>query len=632
MTIVHQVKTNFTAGEIAPRLLGRGDLRAFANGALALRNLFIHPTGGVTRRSGLRFVARARGAGRLIAFEIAADRTYLLALSAGLIDVYQGDTHLATVPSPWTVAQIAQLAWTQNADTLLLCHPDVPPRTLTRYSDSDWRLAVWSFATSGDVRLEPFHRFAPSDVTVTPSGTSNTITVTASASVFDPLMEGARLRIGGKQVVVTGVASSAQLTASVVETLSGTNATTAWDEPAFSARRGWPVAVAFHQGRLVIGGSRDLPNRLWMSQSGDIWNFDVGEGYDAEAIDFAILSDQVNAVRAVFSGRDLQVFTSGGEYVVSGSPLTPTSIQVERQTRIGSPVDRSVAPRDVDGATLFVSRNGRELREFLYTDSEDAYLATDLALLANHLVDAPSDLDYDQGRRILLVVMADGTLGALTLYRAEGVTAWTSLTTEGSFRSVSVVGDTDYVLVERGTVWTIERFDDGLGLDSAMTGTHGDATLVWTGLGHLEGRTVAVVADGAVADDAVVAAGAITLDTAATSVQAGLLFSHIVEPLPPTQLGQGAAGNRVRLIDVSFRLLETAALRVDVGRGLTDLPLHRFGPQPADGAAPDPVTGDRVIRALGWRRDIDAPLWRIEQDTPLPFTLLSATMNLKVND
>ena len=69
MARIRQVKTNFTAGEISRRLLGRGDLRAYDNGALALRNLFIHPTGGVTRRSGLAFVDPAHGDGRLVAFE-----------------------------------------------------------------------------------------------------------------------------------------------------------------------------------------------------------------------------------------------------------------------------------------------------------------------------------------------------------------------------------------------------------------------------------------------------------------------------------------------------------------------------------------------------------------------------------
>lgn len=631
MPRIRQVKTNFTAGEISRRLLGRGDLRAYDNGALSLRNLFIHPTGGVTRRSGLAFVDTARGPGRLVAFEFNTEQVYLLAFSDGVIDVYQDDVRIASVDAPWTAAQLGQITWTQSADTLLVCHPDVAPRKLTRGGATDWTLAEWSYVEEDGALCTPFYRFADAAVTLTPSGTTGAITVTASAPVFDPLHEDTRLRIQGKQVLVTGVVSATQVNATVRQTLPNTNATANWDEQAFGPRRGWPVAAAFHQDRLVVGGSRDLPNRLWLSRSADIWNFDLGTGQDDEAIEFGILSDQVNAIRAVFSGRHLQLFTSGAEYMVSGDPLTPQNIQLNRQTRIGSPVDRTLAPRDVDGATLFVSRNGKEVREFLYTDTEAAYQANDLALLARHIVGKPRDQDFDKSRRLLFVVMEDGVIGALTVYRAEQVTAWTRLTTDGAARSVAVVGDDVYLLAERGSVWTIERFDDTLNLDSALVGESETPVAVWSGLDHLEGRSVAVMADGAQRAAVPVVAGRITLDPPATRVEAGLPYAHVIEPLPANLIGQVSDGALVRLIAVGFRLEDTAALRVDVGRGLYDLPLHRFGPQPGGGAPPR-VSGDRRLRALGWRRDIDTPLWRIEQDAPVPFTLLSVTMELKVSD
>ena len=142
---LQQVKTNFTAGEISRRLLGRGDLRAYDNGALALRNLFIDPTGGVTRRSGLAFAGLARGDGRLVAFEFNTEQTYLLAFSAGKIDIHGNGTRVATVEAPWTAAQLAQITWTQSADTLLVCHPEVPPRKLTRSVAGAWTLSDWAF-------------------------------------------------------------------------------------------------------------------------------------------------------------------------------------------------------------------------------------------------------------------------------------------------------------------------------------------------------------------------------------------------------------------------------------------------------------------------------------------------------
>src|SRR5690606_17447026 len=370
---VEILESSFTAGEVSPLLLGRGDLVAYENGAARLRNVFIQPTGGVTRRSGLRYVDAARGPGRLVAFEFNTEQVYLMAFTAGWLDVYRDEAKVAEVAAPWTADQLGRIAWTQSADTLLVTHPEVPPQRITRTGEAAWTVEPLAFAVDGGISRQPFHRFAPAGVTLTPSAVSGTITVGASAEIFLPGHAGTRFRIGSAQVEIADIASATEATATTLADLAGTDPTTDWAEQAFSAARGWPVSIAFHQDRLVLGGSRDLPNRLWLSKSGDLFNFDLGTGLDDEAIEFPILSDQVNAIRAVFSGRHLQVFTSGAEWMVTGDPLTPSSLQVKRQTRVGSPVDRSVPPRDVDGATLFVSRNGRELREFLYADVEQAY-------------------------------------------------------------------------------------------------------------------------------------------------------------------------------------------------------------------------------------------------------------------
>lgn len=315
MTRIRETKTNFTAGEVSEELLGRSDLRAYENGALKLQNVFINPTGGVTRRAGLNYIDTISGTGKLIPFEFNTSQTYLLIITDLQIDVYESGLKVATLSAPWSEAQISQLSWTQSADTLLLTHPDIAPRQLTRNADNTWSLTEWSFFTDDNIIYQPFFKFADSSVTLKPSGTSGTITLTASESVFEEDHENTRLMIGGKQVEITEFDSPTVVTVSVIETLTGTSATIDWFEQSFSAVRGYPATVAFHQDRLVIGGSRDLPNRLWFSKSGDLFNFDYGEGLDDEAIEFAILSDQVNAIRGVFSGRHLQVFTSGAEWM-----------------------------------------------------------------------------------------------------------------------------------------------------------------------------------------------------------------------------------------------------------------------------------------------------------------------------
>ena len=632
MPIIRQVKTTFTAGEVARTLLGRGDLRAYDNGALTLRNVFIQPTGGVTRRAGMRFVDHAAGEGRLIAFEFSTEQTYLLVLTHQAIAIYAGGTLIATLTAPWTAAQTRHIAWTQSADTLLLVHPDVPPKKLVRNAGGSFALQDWSFFTEKNVVRRPFYKFAATDCTVKPSGTSGTVTLTASEPVFMAGHVGGRMRVGGKQLIIESFDSPTVVTANIVETLGNADATIDWDEQAFSPARGYPVSVAFHQDRLVIGGSRDLPNRLWFSRSGDLFNFNTGTGLDDEAIEFSILSDQVNAIRGIFSGRHLQLFTSGAEWMVSGDPLTPATVQIRRQTRIGSMVGRHIPPINVDGATLFVARNGEQVQEFLYTDLEQAYQVTDLALVSRHIVPVPVDMDFDQRQRLLFLVREDGRVATLTVFRAESVAAWTLLETDGAVLSVAVVGDDVFMLVRRGDAVLIEQLDGGIQLDSALTGTANAPAFVWSGLDHLEDRTVSVLADGIVQANRQVQGGAVTLDAAASHVAIGLPYTHVIEPLPPSTVSESGAGRAVRLVEAIFKLQDTPALRLDIGRGLRDMALRRLDGAPILDVPPAPVSGDIRVRALGWHVKTDRPLWRIEQDMPLPFTLLSVETELKVND
>src|SRR5690606_26259417 len=104
----------------------------------------------------------------------------------------------------------------------------------------------------------------------------------------------------------------------------------------------------------------------------------------------------------------------------------------------------------------------------------------------------------------------------LTIYRAEQVAAWTLHETQGQVKSVSVVGDEVYLLVYRDGDYFIEQFDNALNLDSALSGEAGIPSTEWSGLDHLEGQSVSIVADGMILDPKTVTGGQITLDEPAT--------------------------------------------------------------------------------------------------------------------
>jgi len=197
---------------------------------------------------------------------------------------------------------------------------------------------------------------------------------------------------------------------------------------------------------------------------------------------------------------------------------------------------------------------------------------------------------------------------------------------------VAVVGDDVFMLIQRGEDYFIEMLDEAYNLDAALKGESESPKTTWAGLDHLEGLSVSIVADGHVIPNQTVSGGQITLAEAASALEVGLSYAHIIEPLPPNALAGAGASRKVRLIEGIYRLQNTAALRLDVGRGLGDITLRQIGEAEILDAPPPLVSGDIKVRALGWQADATKPLWRIEQSAPLPFTLLSVSTELKVND
>lgn len=638
-------KTSFTAGELDPQLLGRLDLKAQEDGAARLRNVLVQATGGVTRRPGLARVADLPEARRLVSFESAAHGPALVALGPVRLVIVRDGAVIEGPPSPWGEERLGGVAWTRSGDRLLIVHPEVAPRALRETAPGVFELTTWEFATVGTapavVTRQPYARFAPDHValelrdpkTGSTSGPlpPGPVELVASEPVFDPHHIGAIIRHRGRQVTITSVdpIEPTRATGTLREKADDGRATRDWDEQAFGELRGWPATVSVYQDRLVIGGSRDLPDRVWLSRTGRHFDFDLGgsggEVLADDAIAFRLSGDEMHAVRALQPGRQLQVFTTAGEWIVRGSPITPDTVELELQTRVGSWSRRRLRPVDVDGATLFVGASGREVREFLFSDSEQAYQAADIALLARHLLVDPVDAAFDGRRRLLVVLRGDGRAAVATIDRNSNVVGWSLIETAGRLMAVAVHGDEPWFVVERDGGEFLARLDDGLGVDHARTFASAAPRAVWTGLGEFEGREVLAVAEDGETTRALVLGGRVALPRPTGRLTVGLPFVHEVQPMPiAVPSGRGVSlDHPYRPVRVSFRVLETGALRADLGDG----PRPAL---PADAAVP--FTGDVGVRALGWRRGLGEPAWRVVQDDPRPSTILSVTTEIKVND
>ena len=168
---------------------------------------------------------------------------------------------------------------------------------------------------------------------------------------------------------------------------SGDYETESGYEDSWSNTRGWPRTCSFHEGRLYFGGSASEPSTLFASKVGDYFNFKADEGLDDDAIKITLATDSVNAITALRSGRDLQIFTAGAEFFIPQadlSPITPANITVKSATRRGTKF--GIRPQAAEGGTLFIQRQGKALREMLFSDVELSYVANNVSLLNSHLL------------------------------------------------------------------------------------------------------------------------------------------------------------------------------------------------------------------------------------------------------
>ena len=398
-------------------------------------------------------------------------------------------------------------------------------------------------------------------------------------------------------------------------------------EEVWSATRGYPRSVTFHEGRLFFGGTKSRPSTLFGSRVSDFFNFNPGEALADDGVEATLDTGTFNAIVDIFSGRNLQVFTTGAEFYVPQTldePITPSNLIVKQQTAFG--MKPGIRLQNVDGSTLFIQRQGKALQEFVFSDSVQAYTSSKISLLSSHLLKSPEEMavrvatSTDEGDRLMIVNGDDGSIACYTLLRSQNVIAPSEWTTDGEFLNIGVDVDDIYVVVKRtinsSDVYYVELFDADVLLDSAKTG--GAASSVT--MDHLEAETVKIIRDGVIEADQVVSGSpyTVTFATAATSsYQVGINFTPEVKTLPvePNLSSGSLKGFKKRIFEVNAELFETQALTIN-GKLV---PFRNFGASVLDSAVEE-FTGIKTLHGiLGYTYDGQIT---IGQTVPLKMTLL----------
>ena len=400
------------------------------------------------------------------------------------------------------------------------------------------------------------------------------------------------------------------------------SATTEWQEQSYSAVRGFPAAVTFHQNRLWFGGTLAQPDGIWGSKSGQYYNFDVGDASDNDALDLTANVGEIFTIRHLVSNRDLQVFTTGAELFVQAptdKPVTPANAQIRRQTPFGSSF---VRPTVFDGATLFIQKTGTALREFLFTDSEASYTAVAVSMLAPHLIVDPVQQASIKGalnrsESYDFILNSDGTLAVFYSIRGDQKQGWSLWDTQGKWHSICSVHERLFVVSSRDdgsgtTKLFLEEFQVDMPMD--FCNVFSASSSVFGSLGtHFANNAVVKATNGNdYLGQFTVASAQIDVSLSKASVSTGFIgyaFTPLITTLPVDAqvIGGPLTGEPRRISRVVLDLESTLAVSVNnkdlVFRNVTD-------DMSEDRVA---ITGKEEFRILGYSRD---PRVSISQSFP----------------
>lgn len=409
-----------------------------------------------------------------------------------------------------------------------------------------------------------------------------------------------------------------------------------------------PTAVTYHEQRRWFAGTNAQPQALWATRTGTEANLTSSlPAREADAMELRVAAGQFNQIRHLVALSDLIALTAGGEFRIyaEGAPaITPTSVSIKPQGYSGA---SSVQPVVTPASVLYVQAQGSRIRELAYSWEANSYRTTDVSLMAPHRFNGftVTQMAYTRAPDSMLwAVRDDGTLMGMTYVPDQQVYGWHAHdTTDGKFESVCVVSegneDVLYAVVRRtigaSQLRYIERLRarffteqaDAFYVDSGLT-YDGPPVTTLSGLSHLEGKTVAILADGAVHPPRVVTSGTVALEHAAGKVHVGLPLVSDLRTLPLAMEGAQAAGQGTikNINKVHLRVSQSSIVQA----GPTFARLREY---PAR-AVSDPYGSPPALREGELALTLD-PSWNgdgavcVRQDLPLPLTVLSMTLEVQ---
>lgn len=677
------IQVSFAGGEISPSMYGRKDDVKYQNGLKRCLNFLVHPQGPVSNRPGFEFVEEAGNSSkqvRLIPFVYSTEQTMVIELG----DYYarfhslggtlvNDDGSIYQISTPWAAEDLFDLDFTQSGDIVTVVHQAYSPREIRRYGARDWRIVEINFnatlATPTGVTAS-----IASSAEDDPNKDKYTVKYRVSCLNSDKTEESAASGIVSIVANLYAYGTTVKISCNAVSGASfyrfykcigglygyigdseepeiiddnitpKTDITVRrFDNPFVSGN--YPGAVGYFEQRRCFAGLASDPQRIVMTRTATESQLSYSlPNRDDDRISFRIASREFNRIMHIVPMAQLMLLTSGNEFRVSPlntDAITPSSVSVRPQSNVGS---TKVMPQTVGNMCLYVAARGGHVREMGYQYQAGGYTSTDICLRSSHFFDFKDLKDSAVSKAplpIVWYVSSDGSLLGLTYIPEQEVCAWHQHVTDGIFESVCAVseGDEDhlYVVVRRTVngvqkryierMWNVslEGIGDSFFVDAGGVYEGPPATVI-SNLDWLEGKTVSILADGAVMPQQKVTGGKIKLDHAASRVVVGIPYNSDLQTLPVSISDSPALGAG------RFKNVYKTFLRVNKSSGVMAGPewdrlvefKQRTTEQP--GFPPELTTGEIEIQ-LRSQWDDSGELC-IRQADPLPLTIQSIVLNV----
>jgi len=570
MARVHPFQSNFTAGELSPRLEGQIDFKKYFNGCSKLTNMIVYPHGGATRRGGTYFVSEVKDSTkevRIIPFEFNVTQSYVLEFGETYIRFYKDNGQIQSggsayeISTPYTEAELTELHFAQSADVMYICHSNHAPRKLSRTGHTSWTLTTPTFQWNA----------------TSPWSSSNGYPRTVS--FYEQ-----RLFFAGTSAQPQTIWGSK--TAGYEDIRTGTNADDALE-----------YAIATNKVNVI----------RWLQPSRDLI---VGTGGG----EFKVGRPQGEPLTP--SNVMVTQQTTYGSWTIPPVQIGNAILFAQRARRkirefsYQYQSDGYIAP---DMTLLSEHITSGYLKDMDYQQEPDSivWCCTSDGKLLSMTYERPEDV----------VAWAEHVVGGDNV-EVESVAVITNLTQDQLWVSVKRT-------VNGSTVRHIEYIDPNLNVDSGIAGTVSTSTTSVGGLSHLEGQTVKIVINDAVFPDAVVSSGSIAISVPVgwtnVPIEVGLSYTSTLKTMrveSGSQAGK-AQGRKKRWNEVQVRLLNTTGVKINGDQ----VPFRTSSTPMSSGIGL--FTGDKRVTNLGWDRD---GIIEIKQEQPLPLTVLGIHGTLTVSD